>query len=344
MRRVKKALSTLHASQAPRGTIVWMPVRSRENELVDLILLALWRCAKEKNIHPPGWKTRISKTAFLVAEELNLPITRSWFMYGAYVWAENASEERFNQFLGLSKPDPSINMTIHYAESEGKSLFEDIQEVVHKHEFILTWPTTDVLDWLYLNEAPKEYRSLYKSHKTVMDRIEKTLDSIWKADASYQYANAAKEITEFHEQMLRFQDRPDMTDLVIDTTSLLESLLIVYESNLENYDTLRKLAKLLDTLYREFYLADIWKFPASAITLETVVGENAESVKNVREAYLRRVESYRDMLDGWTEKAYTEGCYPSRLEIEDVQKRLSSRLSSDASLLKRLYYEGLLTD
>jgi hypothetical protein len=321
-----------------------MPVRSRENELVDLILLALSQRARAMNLHPVGWNTRISKTTFFVAKELDLPITRSWFKFGAHVWVDNATEDRLSQFMGLTEQDPSINKTVEYAESEGKSVFQQIQEVINDHEFILTSSTSEILDWMYLNEAPKEYRGVYRSHKKVMDRIEKTLDSIWKADANYQYANAAKEITSFHEEMLCFQDRLDMTDLVVDTTSLLESLLIVYESNLENYGTLRKLAKFFDSLYHEFYLADIWRFPASAITVETVVGENAESVRSVREAYLGKVESYRDSLDDWTERAYTEGCYPSRLEIEDMQKRLSSRLSSDTSSLKRLYYEGLLTD
>ncbi|MBN1677436.1 MAG: hypothetical protein JW880_02750 [Candidatus Thermoplasmatota archaeon] len=323
---------------------MWMPVRSRENELVDLVLLALSRRAKAMDLRPAGWSTRISKTTFFVAKELDLPITRSWFKFGAHVWADNATETRLCQFMGLTEPDPSINMTIDYAKSEGKSVFRQIQEVIDKHEFILTSSTSKILDWLYFNEAPKEYRGIYRSHKKVMDRIDKILDSIWQVDASCQYANAAEEITHFHEEMLYFQDRQDMVDLVIDSTSLLESLLIHYESNLDNYDPLKKLAKFLDSFYRGFYLADVWKFPASAITLETVVGENADSVRIGLGGYLNRVEAYRNELDDWTEKAYTEGCYPSKLEIEDIQKRLSSRLSSDTSSLKRLYYEGLLTD
>jgi hypothetical protein len=344
MRRLKKALSTLPASQAPRGAILWTPVRSQQDKLVDLILLALSQRAKAMGLHPLGWSTRISKITFFVAKELDLPITRSWFKFGAHVWVDNATEDRLFQFMGLIEADPSINETIEYARSEAKSVFQEMQRIIDEHEFILTNSTSQILDWLYLNEAPEEYKGIYRSHKKVMDRIEKTLDSIWQADASYQYANAAKEITQFHEEMLYFQDQPDIIDLVIDATSLMESLLIVYESNLENYEVLRRLARFLDLLYHKFYLADIWKFPASAITLETVVGENADLVRNRLEGYLSRIDEYRGELDSWTEKAYDEGCYPSRLEIEDIQKRLSSRLSSDTSLLKRLYYEGLLTE
>jgi hypothetical protein len=326
------------------GEPLEVPVRSRENELVDLILLALSRNAAENGLHPIGWQTRIVKTAYYVAEELDLPITRSWFKFGAYVWTENAKEDRLNQFLGVLEPDPSINQIIEYAETDGREVYQSIRQVIDQNDFILKSNTSELLDWLYQNGAPKEYRGIYKSHKKVMDRIDRTLDSIWKSDASYQFANAAKEITDFHKQLGYFESRPDMIDLVIDATSLLESTLMVYESNVDNYDVLRRLATFLKPLYHDFYLGDIWKFPASGITLETVEGDGAEAVKKGLSSYLNKLEIYRNELGNWTERSFIEGYYPTEADIENVQKRLSSRLSSDESILRKFVYEGLEID
>ena len=321
-----------------------VPVRSHEQELVDLILLALSRNAVENGLHPIGWQTRIVKSVYFVAEELDLPITRSWFKFGAYVWTENANEDRLSQFLGVLEPDPTINQVISHAESDGREIYRNVRRVIDGNDFILKSSTSELLEWLYQNGAPKEYRGIYTTHKKVMDRIEKVLDSVWKSDASYQFANAAKEMTDFHKRLGYFEGRPDMVDLVIDATSLLESTLMVYESNVDNYNVLRRLATFLGSLYHDFYLGDIWKFPASAITLETVKGDSAESVRQGLGSYLNKLEIYRNDLDNWTEKAFIEGFYPTKADIENIQKRLSSRLASDESVLRRFVYEGLEID
>jgi hypothetical protein len=143
-----------------------VPVRSREDELVDLIVYAISRAVSEKEPPSDFGSTKIAKLVYDIAEEHDLPIPRSWYMFGTYVWSEYASGARLNEFQSSDHSDPSAQHTISLSKTRDKELFENILESVMKHR-MLAMSLSDFLDGLYA-KAPKKYRGLYQTHRKVL--------------------------------------------------------------------------------------------------------------------------------------------------------------------------------
>ena len=315
-------------------------MRSSEDQVVDLIVYAISRFVEENAVKKPVGETKIAKIVYRTAEELDLPVTRSWFKFGAYVWPQFDLEERYSQYLGKLVPPTPSRGTIEKGTQEERELFRRIKDSVSEQSFVFESDVSEFLDWLYSNEAPKDYRPLYKSHKKVLDRFEKVFTAVNSGFPTFQYLPASREMTDFHRRLVRFQDRPDMVDLVMETTALLEDLLVTYESNLDNRARLLELVKFLRSLYNDFYLKYVWTFPASVITIATVDGPRKATIMEERNGYLKSLPKYFDRLSEFSEKAFESRLYPSKPEILALQDRLSKNLGSDENALRTVFAEA----
>lgn len=325
----------------PKGSILDTTVRSSEDQVVDLIVFAISRFVEENEVKKPIGETKIAKIVYRTAEDLQLPVTRSWFKFGAYVWPQFDLEEHYNQFLGKLTTPMTVRGTIEKAIQEDRELFRRIEDTVSDQSVVFESDVSEFLDWLYSNEAPKEYRPLYKSHKKVLDRFEKVFTAVNSGFPTFQFLPASREMTDFHRRLLRFQDKPDMVDLVMETTALLEDLLVTYESNLDNHAKLLELVKFLRVLYSDFYLKYVWTFPASVITIETIDGPRKLNITEERNGYLKSLPRYFDRLSEFSKKAFEGGLYPSKPEILALQDRLSKNLGSDENALRTVFAESV---
>ena len=104
--------------QGGRGLLV-LPFRE-EDRLTDLIVYAISRAIEKQEFPRHLGNAKITKIVYDVAESLELPITRSWYKFGTYVWTDYAKEDRLNQFLGKNLPSTDIQGTISLAQRREK--------------------------------------------------------------------------------------------------------------------------------------------------------------------------------------------------------------------------------
>lgn len=315
---------------------MWTPVWSKEDELVDLIVYAISQAVSDREEADDFGNTKIAKIAYDVADALDLDITRSWYMFGTYVWSDNATKARMEEFQTLDEDDPQIRRTIEQALGDERELYEQMVEIVSKHP-MLEMTLSQFLDQLY-EKAPSRYRGLYKSHKRILRRMRNIVSSLSSPDSEPQYINASREITAFQKEMMVFNDLPDMVDMVLDYTNLLEDLIVKYDSILENPDQLSAFIPFFKEMYDE-YRNEIWTFPPSLIAVETVKGEREEEVKEDREKHLKKLPSYYERAQDRREDAYLKGFYPTDDEVQRYQKVLVKLVGADEEILKD-YFAG----
>ena len=275
------------------------------------------------------------KVIFDVAEKLELPVTRSWYMYGSYVWSDYATESRMNDFWSIPESDPSIKDTIEQARTAKKDLFAQIKRLVEDHELMLDIPLSDFLDKLY-ERAPRRYRNVYKTHKKVLLRFRSISELSRSCIPEPQLLKCSRDITAFQKEMLVFNEFPDMVDLVIEHTSFMEDLMVRFDESLDEPVRLQSLISFFKDAY-EAYRNKTWTFPPSLITIENITGDNKETVIETRKRHMSQLPYYMDLPDIWREKAFSGNFYPSYEGILESQKKLAVNSGNSERFLKEYF-------
>ena len=150
--------------------------------------------------------------------------------------------------------------------------------------------------------------------------------------------NASRDITAFHKEMMVFDDRPEMVDMVIDYTSLLEDLIVKYDFLFNDNKPLEEILSLFNRTY-DRYRYTIWTFPPSVITLETLKEEEGSTVRSGRLAHLTEVSRHLDEAECVREEAFRTDLYPSSSEVDSYQSQLAKNLGTSESALRK-YFAG----
>jgi hypothetical protein len=307
------------------GEFLEVPEGATEDELVDLILFGLSQVIQENKLRPVDSETRIAKIAYDVSKNLDLPITRSWYKYGSYVWAGPTKKvNRLNQMLGLIQPEfPDPQILIRKANTIWKVLHQRIKEEIFKHRLIQERNLSDFLMDLYRKEAPKEYRNIYINHRKMTSHFERlsTVDNtqlfIYPA-----LRTASDDVTSFHRTMIDFPAPKELRELVIDFSTFLEDLIVQHDALLDDRNGLIRWQQFFSRAY-DCYSQKIWAYPASIIALQTVNGPSEKSVKNKCTEYLAGIKKDQLIVSDWVEDAFTNQVYPTKGSIELSQQLLS---------------------
>jgi len=310
-----------------------VPVRFRGDELTDLIVLAIARRITKKAPFSDFGNAKIAKVVYDVADQLDLPITRSWYKFGTYVWSDYATSSRLLEFQNHDESNPEISYTIELSRAKDKETFSAIEKIVSKHK-MLGMSLSAFLDELY-ERAPPKYRGLYKSHRKVLMRMQRIAKSLEHDDEipEPQFLNASRDITAFQKEMFAFEDRSEMVEMVIDYTNLLEDLIVKYDELLDNDMALKSFVPFFAEVYRS-YSDEIWAFPPSIITIETVKGENQDVVTASRNKHLAQLEDYVRKPIEMREQAFGQGFYPAQSEILHSQEKLERLIGSAEGTFK----------
>lgn len=337
LRRVK---NTRPALRTRKGCVLLADADIGEDQALGLIVLAVSRIVKEKGITARIGKTKIDKVAFNVARKNNLPITRSWYKYGGFVWPNFDLVNRFNEHQGTLAPSQEAQVTENLAFRTHKELFVHYYQAVEKELSILREEISDTLERIYAEDAPKPLRQVYLAHKKMTDRLSKVTGLVRSGFPHPIFLNASEAITDFHRKVMHFQDKPEVVDLVIETTSLLEDLLITYEMNIENDKKLKEWVPSFEKVL-DFYHKKIWALPASAMSIETLEGPRAEEMKDFCERELKSSWTLTSRLQELSEEAYEKGVYPSKSDILEIQGRIASQIGPDEEKIRTVFAETL---
>jgi len=321
-----------------KGTGLRAPLDSKEDQLVDLVIYAISRATRDREPLGRLGNTKIAKIVYDVAERLDLPITRSWYMFGTYVWPDNATEERLRAF-SASEPADFVKVTQESARSDLKEEFQAIESEVEKQPLMFEMALSPFLDRLY-EKAPRPYKGVYQSHKKVLERVWRIVEPRSEDFPSPQFRNGSKEITAFQKEMLAFHDRPNMVRLVVDYTTLMEDLMVKYDESLDDASTLNRITGYFKQVYND-YTESIWTFPPSVVAIRTLKGPRAEEKKVERVEHLANVDDYLGKAEDLREEAFMQGLYPNETEVLHSQGKLIPDLGTDEKTVRDYFLSTL---
>ena len=339
MRRVKTVKSALWR---PKGCFLVPDVAVSEAQTLGLIVLAISRVIKEKGITERVGNTKTAKVAFNVAKKLNLPITRSWYKYGSYVWPQFELENRLNEHRGTLALSQEARHVESLAFGSQRESFKQYVRAVEEELPTLKEDLSGTLERIYAEGAPKHLRHVYLSHKKMTDRFSKVTDFARSGFPQPVFLPASQEITNFHRRISCFKDRPEVVDLVIETTSLLEDLLVTYETNQSDAKRLKEWVAFFEKVL-EFYHKRVWILPASVMSIETAEGPREQEVKEICEHDLKSSWTLRSKLEELSEEAFEKGVYPSKSDILAVQERIAAQLGPEENDVRAFFAETLRT-
>jgi hypothetical protein len=315
------------------------PIQSREDQLVDLVLYAISKALRVREPLGDFGNTKIAKVVYDVAETMELPITRSWYMFGTYVWSDLVTEARMSEFWEPALSGLGIRHTVDLAGTSERKTFSQMETVVKEHALLFDLSLSDFLDRLY-DRAPRQYQRVYKTHRKVLERFRNIASPFPDAMPTPQFLNGSRDITAFQKEMLVFDDMPDMVDLVIEFTSFMEDLMVKYDESLDDAGALGHLVSFFRDAY-DYYRNHIWTFPPSVITRETVTGERQDAIREDRRSHLAKLGRYLDKPASLREEAFLAGFYPSRNEVLRSQEKLSQLLGNEERTLKEYFVRTL---
>jgi len=225
-------------------------------------------------------EVKLQKLIFLIAEKLDIPLTRSWYRYGGFV------HNRFIKFQNLESLPSTISVTGDSDLKKAEQVLSDIrsdyinllQELVPKIFFMRL---DNLLEEVY-KDAPEEYKPMYSTNLAIEREFDIVKDSLF----THISQKSKPEFNDYN----RFAS--NMSRLILEISNLTDFSCL--------YDFTNKYAEMLDDCLikmcflgkksvshlrslKDVYEGAIWNSIALKISINTVTGVNAESVKGEQE-------------------------------------------------------------
>jgi len=299
---------------------------TREEQLALLILSVVDECLREikfpKEYLP---KTKLHKIIYDVSEELDLEITRSWYLRGKFVWCARDPISRFFD----------ITSNLSYAESEfrvfglTKGVVKRAVDMALRKFNVLTTRLNNYLAELYKHEAPEDYKGLYITHIYLKEKLEELLEEM--SDCLNKHALSVNSfsniIVRYHLELSRLDD---IAGPVVEYTTLMDELLIGAEEKFNKNKLSEEHIEFLKTIFC-YYDDTVWKLPATYVAEKTMKGPRKHDLisklRNQRRELIEKIENKMYELE---EKAYEIDMFPS-------EKYLAERVSWDDEVSREYF-------
>ncbi len=273
-------------------------------------------------------KTKLHKIIYDVADELDLEITRSWYLRGKYVWG---AQDPISQFFN---PSANLNFSENVFEMFGlvKSTVENaVAKALRKFNVLIT-QLNDYLTELYRHDAPEEYRELYMTHISLKERFEELLeemsDHLNKSSILHYLGTPSMSVDYFSNIVVKYHMElsklGDVADPVIEYTTLIDELLVGAEEKLNKNELTEEHIEFLRTTL-DYYDNTVWKLPATYVAEKTMKGPKKHNI-------IKKLRSQREELTEKIEvKTYELEEKASEIDIFPSEKYLAERTSWDES-------------
>jgi len=242
-------------------------------------------------------RVKLQKIIFIVAEELDIPLTRSWYLYGGYVHNADTTIP-INEMTFSSEPtcDQIKNAEKLFAPVQSK-YSRIMDETVRK---IFYTKLNTFLEEFYRTRAPEKYKPLYYNNLAIERNFElvkkfepKTKGIIQQTLLKFSletnefshYRHFAKNLSRLVLEIADSSDFSCFYDYTNRYIDLLEDYLV--KVDLERAWFLNCL-KLLKDMYEKA----VWKPIALKISLKTLTGVCADKVRKKQEAILSNADSW----------------------------------------------------
>jgi hypothetical protein len=282
------------------------------------------------------FSTRVHKILFKTFEEMDIPVTRSWFRYGCFIHSNELQTANLAQLInGYANIDNLGSRLGRHIGKLGIKL-EDTESILWKNaDRIAFLPMDNLLEELY-DTAPLDFRHLFQAKL----KLYNSLKDLKKIDLRNieEYLNwllhTRKNISSYHSSLFSICN-PTFAETSHETFSLSEVMeealikgLILAERQKLNQNQIKMLRA-----FDEFFDEKIWCPFAYGISETTVTGLRAEEVRNQQKSnrikFLKKSASLiqflkASMLENELRMSWSDSIEWYKLHRnDDVEKRLA---------------------
>jgi len=304
-----------------------------ENYIANLIIEAIGEYLKEHDLDIQYMSDiKLQKLVFRVADMLDLPLTRSWYMRGCYVHNSIINRDFLKRIVESG-----------YKKEKGEE-YKILYDAVSKNIEGVWWTPTDrFLEDLYKTQAPEAYRNIYISNNDILNLNKEAINFLrdfagkrtlakWIALSTDYYQRISKNVSKLHIELISKKEFRDFIIPFFNFTDLLEMLYLkiddILKSEVDISSDVLEFFELVDRVY----FNNIWQYPALVISKETVIGIRKDEVI---EENLRRLERAEDRINYYMEhikKGVSElDLLPSIKDLETKYKDSVKTLGEDVS-------------
>ena len=279
-----------------------------------------------------SFQVKLQKIVFIIAEELGIPLTRSWYLYGGYVHnplvdietlvdLEDSPQATFD-LLGNAIEPSRDQKDIEYAESllgDKQSSYKNKIRKIAPEIFFKKYDEF-LLDF-YSKMAPEAYKQLYLNNAHLNQTYKRFEGLALKAERpaldafcpqlpapfSDYYRTFTSDLSKLSVEVAKGEPS-EFYDLTLRYIELLEGYLI--KAGFERKVLSR--FKLLEDVYKK----DLWKTVALSISTKTVKGVRSEEVRaSQRRKLEENLTSLPSSLNQLEAILTEEGLLPTRNEL-----------------------------
>lgn len=285
-------------------------------------------------------KIRLNKLQYIVNEDRDLGLTFGWYKYGP------APEDVTSDHDANLMPAPGAE--ISYLEesrlptsdflSTEEFAYYFISELGEEFDKIVTAENTkEYLEDFYAKYAPRDrYAARYTDLFIASARLQQTLDKIkddrrWHEDSTHYYYELEKRFTPVINEAAKHEELEHTTEPLREYQKVLTS--VIAEA-----DAMEELSSgqdaFISNAVRKFY-STIWDFVAQEVSLETMRGDNVDSLRPSVEATVEtyRGGSWEDELDSIRDRRGYFDLDPDREPSEPQGNGEAAEQSIDDALL-----------
>jgi len=292
-------------------------------------------------------KIRLNKLQYIVNEDRDLGLTFGWYKYGPA--PEDVTSDHDAGLMPSPGPEiphleeSRLPASDHLSTEEFAYYF--ISELGEEFDKIVTSEDTkEYLEDFYAKYAPRDrYAARYTDLYIASARLQQILDKIkddgsWHEDSTHYYYELEKRFTPVINEIAKHEELEHTTEPLREYQKVLTS--VIAEA-----DAMEELSSgqdaFISNAVRKFYTT-IWDFVAHEVSLNTMRGDNVESlrpsVKATANTY--RDGSWEDELDSIRKRRGHFDFDPNREPSEQQGNGESEEHSIDDSLLSAVSQTG----
>jgi len=269
--------------------------------------------------------TRVHKILFSVFERFDIPVTRSWYMWGGFVHSDVLQGPSFTSLrYDYSKhPERAVNLR-RKIQRKLDIPVNKILEILYKYtDEVQSMPSRDFLLYYYETEVPEEYRNIYVSKQEVANH----LHALWNLEfknvllLKRHIDRLRDDISDFHESSLTFFDDPHLEDLNVRFADIVETSLDKMFLLIEEEKRISKSKILFFKKAENTFNYFIWNPYACKISQRTIKGLRAdEERKKMKFIEKRTIECGPEELKSLRQEMEKNGLVFSWEEFKRFKK------------------------
>jgi len=271
-----------------------------ETELILLLehaLLDFW----DKNYNTKFLTNmKMHKIMYAVAEEENLPITRSWYILGNNIHEREIVRKEFGLDLLINPRNVTLqDGRVFDVQALIETYFDIyaefkkcIQQVIEQTNIVKTDKWT-LRRWLYREIAPRKFSRCYLASLEYLAFLSRFNNLIYLKTPNLVIDDCSKTTTDLHKSIKKIKEFEPFIEMLMEFTDTIEDAILKSALNIKNNSfTLSDLdfLKEQELIFRE----TVWKQFAKVIAIETVKGKRKDEIKE---------EYILDLLDLTKEKS-----------------------------------------